>query len=223
MSFFYAKEDFSHFHLSGWNPFQSDIVKAVERLGLTRRHPRDDRREDRREGARGTRRRQASRSRGSTGHARRPAGCDDRRRLPRAGRDRDRGRHRAAVRPHAHDRTARSASTSARARIRKQRHRLLQIGAGTPNLETRDPNSGLKACAARTGQAAHARHVAARDRPLGRHARHQVGADVPARQAPRRRAAPTWPTRSPSQQGLLRRLQAQGLREAATRARTSRA
>ena len=35
MSFFYAKEDFSHFHLTGWNPFQSDIVTAVERLGLT--------------------------------------------------------------------------------------------------------------------------------------------------------------------------------------------
>ena len=33
--FRYEAEDFTHFHLSGWNPFQSDIVAAVERLKLT--------------------------------------------------------------------------------------------------------------------------------------------------------------------------------------------
>ena len=35
MSFSYDAEDFTHFHLSGWNPFQSDVVAAVQRLGLT--------------------------------------------------------------------------------------------------------------------------------------------------------------------------------------------
>jgi hypothetical protein len=35
MSFHYAKEDFTHLHLSGWNPFQSDIRDAVQRLRLT--------------------------------------------------------------------------------------------------------------------------------------------------------------------------------------------
>ena len=33
MSFRYEAEDFTHFHLTGWNPFQSDIRAAVERLG----------------------------------------------------------------------------------------------------------------------------------------------------------------------------------------------
>ena len=33
--FRYEAEDFTHFHLSGWNPFQSDVVAAVERLKLT--------------------------------------------------------------------------------------------------------------------------------------------------------------------------------------------
>ena len=35
MAFRYEAEDFTHFHLSGWNPFQSDVVAAVERLKLT--------------------------------------------------------------------------------------------------------------------------------------------------------------------------------------------
>ena len=35
MAFRYEAEDFTHFHLSGWNPFQSDIRAAVERLQLT--------------------------------------------------------------------------------------------------------------------------------------------------------------------------------------------
>jgi hypothetical protein len=35
MSFRYEAEDFTRFHLSGWNPFQSDVVTAVERLKLT--------------------------------------------------------------------------------------------------------------------------------------------------------------------------------------------
>jgi hypothetical protein len=34
MAFRYEAEDFTHFHLSGWNPFQSDIRAACERLGL---------------------------------------------------------------------------------------------------------------------------------------------------------------------------------------------
>jgi len=35
MSFRYEAAEFTHFHLSGWNPFQSDVVAAVERLKLT--------------------------------------------------------------------------------------------------------------------------------------------------------------------------------------------
>ncbi len=35
MSFRYEAEDFTRFHLPGWNPFQSDVVTAVERLKLT--------------------------------------------------------------------------------------------------------------------------------------------------------------------------------------------
>jgi hypothetical protein len=35
MAFRYEAEDFTHFHLSGWNPFQSDVRAAVTRLGLT--------------------------------------------------------------------------------------------------------------------------------------------------------------------------------------------
>jgi hypothetical protein len=35
MSFRYEAEDFTHFHLSGWNPFQCDIRAAVARLNLT--------------------------------------------------------------------------------------------------------------------------------------------------------------------------------------------
>lgn len=34
MAFRYEAEDFTSFHLSGWNPFQSDIRDAVRRLGL---------------------------------------------------------------------------------------------------------------------------------------------------------------------------------------------
>jgi Domain of unknown function (DUF4872) len=34
MAFRYDAEDFTSFHLSGWNPFQSDIRDAVRRLGL---------------------------------------------------------------------------------------------------------------------------------------------------------------------------------------------
>ena len=34
MAFRYEAEDFTSFHLSGWNPFQSDIRDAVGRLGL---------------------------------------------------------------------------------------------------------------------------------------------------------------------------------------------
>ncbi len=34
MAFRYEAEDVSHFHLSGWNPFQSDVRDAVTRLGF---------------------------------------------------------------------------------------------------------------------------------------------------------------------------------------------
>ena len=30
MAFRYEAEDFTHFHLSGWNPFQSDVRAAVD-------------------------------------------------------------------------------------------------------------------------------------------------------------------------------------------------
>jgi hypothetical protein len=35
MAFRYEAEDFSNFWMSGWNPFQSGVVAACERLGIS--------------------------------------------------------------------------------------------------------------------------------------------------------------------------------------------
>ena len=132
MSFRYEAEDFTHFHLSGWNPFQSDIVAAVERLEAHARHPRDRRREDGREGA---------------ARARRSARPD------RVGRglQRARGRRASTTTP-PRSTTGRLTSIPAdelaerRGRIRKQKHRLLAIEPGEPDIDGA-VRAGLIACA----------------------------------------------------------------------------
>ena len=115
MSFHYAKEDFTHLHLSGWNPFQSDIRDAVERLRPDRRRPRDRRREDRgADAARAPRGRRGPDRLGRRGHAARRRGGAGHG-LPRdrrPGRRRRRGPH---LRPHAADRPGRAPGRGPRA------------------------------------------------------------------------------------------------------------
>ena len=113
------REDFTHFHLSGWNPFQSDIVAAVERLQL---HA------DIHETSGAKTAAKALRERLETGIQ--IAWVEDYTVLAVVALDEDRAR--------VYDRTLTTVSTDElaerRARVRKQRHRLLAITPGTADV-----------------------------------------------------------------------------------------
>ncbi len=128
MAFRYEAEDVSHFHLSGWNPFQSDVRDAVTRLGFAA-----DIHET--SGAKAADR--ALRERLQDGVQ--LAWVEG---LSRDRRARARRRHGAHLRPHRAD----VPSGGTRGRVRKQRHRLLAIGAGEPDVPAA-VRQGLEACA----------------------------------------------------------------------------
>ncbi len=178
MAFRYEAEDFTHFHLSGWNPFQSDVRDAVTRLGLT---------PDIHETGGAKAAEKALRERLEDGVQ--LAWVEDYRVIAVLALDGDTARiYDRTVQTIPAERTRRDA----RGRVRKQRHRLLAIGAGRAG-RPRGRAQGPRSLRARAGQGPQPRHVARRHRALGgpprRHRQGLVGRDVPARQAPRRRAA----------------------------------
>ena len=125
MSFRYKAEDFSHFHLTGWNPFQSDIVAAVERLKLT---------PDIHETGGAKTAEKALRER--VEERVQIAWVEDYSVLAVAAVDDE---HHQGLRPPTDERSRRPSWPSNAGRIRKQKHRLLAIEPGEPDLPQRGP------------------------------------------------------------------------------------
>ena len=159
------------------------------------RHPRDDRREDGREGARGTR----SRTRVQI------AWVEDYSVLAVAAVDDDTAQ--AST-------TARCTTIAADELAERARRGSASSATGCSRSSPASRTStapcarASMACANGARQAAEPGHVARRHRPLGRRRSTRAWAEVPARQAPRRRAARHGRS-DPRADGLLRRLQAQ--------------
>jgi hypothetical protein len=132
MSFRYEAEDFTRFHLSGWNPFQSDIRAAVERLQLT---PDVHETTGARTAERVLRERLEERVQ--------IAWVEDYSVIAVIALDGDRAR--------IYDRTPQTIPAAElaqrRAAIRRQRHRLLAIEPGEPDVDAA-VRAGLHACAA---------------------------------------------------------------------------
>jgi hypothetical protein len=194
MSFRYEAENFTHFHLSGWNPFQSDIVAAVERLHLTA---------DIHETGGAKTAEQALRER--VEDRVQVAWVEDYSVLAVAAINGDTAK--------VYDRQLKTIGAAElqerRGRIRKQKHRLLAIEPGEPDIETA-VREGLRACAngavnpPSPGMSLEGIERWADDLDKG----------WPKFPPGRHRDGALDEIRAATRDGLLRRLQAQGLREA---------
>ena len=191
--------DFTHFHLSGWNPFQSDVVAAVERLRLT---PDIHETGGAKTAEKALRERLEERVQ--------IAWVEDYSVLAVAAVDDDTakvydrrltthpgGRARRAPRPDPQAEAPAARDRARRAGHRRRRPRGPRARARTARVNPPSPGMTLDGIA---------RWADDLDKRL---------AEVPARQAPRRRAARHGRRDPRSGGGLLRRLQAEGLREAA--------
>jgi hypothetical protein len=194
MSFRYEAEDFTHFHLSGWNPFQSDVVAAVERLDL---------RPDIHETGGAKTAEKALKER--LGTRVQIAWVEDYSVLGVAAIDGDTAR--------VYDREVKTIPAEElqerRGRIRKQKHRLLAIEPGEPDVEGA-VRKGLIACA---NGAVNPPSPGMSLDGIARWA-DELENGWPKFPPGKHRDGALTEIRAATRDGLLRRLQAQGLREA---------